>query len=362
MSAYATKLAEAFSSKVIQRYYESAVSERITNSDYEGQVRDKASVLNVLTFGALALKNYTNTAMTADSLTESNAQLVTDQQKAYYFKVKDLDTFKSYIKNPEGTILEQCRALLAETVDAYVLGLYGDVAAGNRDGTNYTTGTVTVDVTTGVVTPAGGAAFGSSMVGKGFKALGHTSWYRIKSYNAGTGGIVIEDDSDDETSAYTGGAIVAGATFVIQANTALQVTKNTINARVNALATILNERKIPKSDRWLVVPAGVSALVRQAPEYIPAVESAYNEVVKRGLIGMLAGFQVFENQQISGDSTGWHVLAGHKSGITFALGMTESGVEDLIGDFGSAYKGLTVYGAKVIDERRKALTEGFWKL
>lgn len=361
MSAYATKLAEAFASKVCQLYYESSVAEKITNQDYEGEVRDKASRLNILTFGALSLKNYASTALTADDLTESNAQLNTDQAKAWYFKVRDLAKFKSYIKNPEGTILEQCRALLAETIDSYVLGLWGDVGAGNWDGTSYTTGTCAVAVTTGIVTGAG-TTFTSGMVGKPFKALGHTKWYRIKSYTNPTE-ITIEDDSDDETSAYTGGAIAGTATYEIQANTAVAVTKSTINARVNQLATFLNEAKVPKSDRWMVVPAGISALIRQAPEYIPAVETAYNEVVKRGLIGMLAGFSVYENQQVAGDSVnGWKVLAGHKSGITYAMGMTESGIEDLIGDFGKAYKGLSVYGAKVIDERRKALTMGFWKL
>jgi len=361
MSAYATKLAEAFASKVIELYYESAVSERITNQDYEGEVRDKASKVNILTFGALALKNYTGTALTADDLTESNAQLVTDQQKAWYFKVRDLDKFKSYIKNPEGTILDQCRALLAETIDAFVLGLWGDAGSGNWLGTSYTTGTVAVAATTGVVTGSG-TTFTSGMVGKPFKASGHTTWYRVKTFTS-TVQITIEDDKDDETSAYTGGAITAGATYEIQANTALQTTKALINAHVNTLAQYLNEAKVPKSNRWLVVPAGVGSLIRQAPEYIPAVETAYNEVVRRGLIGMLAGFEVFENQQIAGDSTnGWHILAGHKSAITYAMGMTESGIEDLIGDFGKAYKGLNVYGAKVIDERRKALVHAFLKL
>ena len=64
-----------------------------------------------------------------------------------------------------------------------------------------------------------------------------------------------------------------------------------------------------------------------------------------------------------GDSVnGWHILAGHKSAITFALGLTETGMEDLIGNFGKAYKSLYVYGAKVVDERRKALAELFGKL
>lgn len=361
MSAFATKLAEAFASRVIELYYETAVSERITNSDYEGEVRDKASRLNILTFGALALKTYSGVALTADDLTESNAQLNTDQQKAWYFKVRDLDTFKSYIKNPDGTILEQCRALLAETIDAFVLGLWGDAGAGNWFGTSYTTGTVAVAATTGVVTGSS-TVFTSGMVGKPFKATGHTVWYRISAFSSTTS-ITIINDSDDETAAYSGGAITAGATYEIQANIAIQTTKALINAHINQLATFLNEAKIPKSDRWLVVPAGISNLIRQAPEYIPAVETAYNEVVRRGLIGMLAGFQVFENQQVVGDSTnGWRVLAGHKSAITYAMGMTESGIEDLIGDFGKAYKGLSVYGAKVIDERRKALAQAFLKL
>lgn len=362
MSVYSTKLAEAFASKVALLYYESSVSEKITNSDYEGDIKDKASKVNILTFGAIALRTYTGADMTdADDLDESNAQLVTDQMKSYYFKIKSLDKFKSYIKNPEGTILENCRAQLAEAVDLYVLGLWGDVAAGNRLGTSYTTGTVTVDVTTGAVTGSG-TTFAATMVGKGFKALGHTKWYRVKTYTSTTA-IVIEDDKDDVTSAYTGGAITGGATYEVQANTALQTTKSLIYAHINSLATILNEAKIPKSDRWLVVPAGVSGLIRQAPEFIPAVESAYNEVVKRGLIGMVAGFMVYENQQIAGDSAnGWHIMAGHRSAITYALGMVETGIEDLQKNFGKAYKGLTVFGAKVIDERRKALAEAFLKL
>ena len=362
MSAYATKLAEGFASKAAVLYYESAVSEKITNADYEGEVKDKASKVNILTFGAVALKNYTSVAMTADDLTESNAQLATDQAKAYYFKIRDLDQLKSYIKNPEGGILEQVRSLLAETIDAYVLGFYTDVASGNRLGTSFTTGTVTVDTVTGVVTHSG-TSFAADMVGKGFKALGHTKWYRVKHYTSSSQ-IEIEDDLDDVASAYTGGAIAGGATYEIQAYTALQTTKALIYAHVNSLATILNEAKVPKSNRWLVVPAGVSGLIRQAPEYIPAVQTAYDEVTKRGLIGMLAGFMVYENQQVAGDSVnGWHIMAGHQSGITFAMAMTQAKVEgDLIGDFGKAMKGLSVYGAKVIDERRKALAEAFLKL
>lgn len=106
-------------------------------------------------------------------------------------------------------------------IDAYILGLYTDVASGNRVGTDYTTGTVAVAATTGVVTGTG-TTFTSAMVGTGFKAAGHSQWYHIKTYTSATE-ITIEDDKDDETSSYTGGAISAGATYTIEAATAVTV-------------------------------------------------------------------------------------------------------------------------------------------
>lgn len=361
MNAYATKLSEGFSQRLTKYFFQTAVSDKITNNDYEGEIKDQKSKLDIMTFGKIALKNFTGANMTADDVYESIGELVTDQQKAHYFKIHSLDQFKSWIKNPEGTLLEQVGNTLKETIDAYNLGFYTDVAAGNRVGTDYSTGTVTVDVTTGAVTGSG-TTFTAAMVGRGFKATGHTAWYRVKSF-ASTTSIVIEDDSDDLTSAYTGGAIAGGTAYVIEAPTSIQMTKTTAYGQIVSLKTKLDKAKIPASDRWLVMPADLSNLLLQAGEVTPAVDSAYEEVIKRGLVGTISGFQLYSNEQVSGDGTnGYHVLAGHRSAITFAMGMTESGIEDLNGNFGKAYKGLNVYGGKVVDERRKALAEGYFKL
>ena len=362
MSDYPTKLVEAFASQALRIFYMRSVSEAITNRDYEGQVKDKSSILNVLTFGAISSKTYTGADLTADELTESNSQLVTDQLKAFYFKIKDYDTFRSYIKSPDGTILDQVANELKKVVDTFVLALNGDVGAGNRDGTDYDTGTVTITVTTGAVVGSG-TTFTTGMVGKGFKALGHTAWYRVKTFT-NTTNIVIEDDSDDETSAYSGGAISGGATYTVQANTKLAVTKDTIFARCNELGMILTNREIPMENRWLVIPARIANLVRQAPEYISAGTESGRENVMNGILSKkFCGFDIYEvsDDRIDGDNTdGYNCMGGHKSAITFAMGMTENGIEDLIGNFGKAYKSLHVYGAKVADERRKALVEGFW--
>lgn len=362
MDAYATKLAEAFSQKIVEIYFDRALTPLITNDEYEGEIRDRATICNIPTVFAPALEDYTGADLTDNELEESVAQLSTDQQKAFNVKIKSLDKLKSFIKNPEGSMLDQLTELLLEASDAYVLGLYADVGAGNRIGTDYTTGTVTVATSTGVVTGSG-TTFTSAMVGRGFKATGHTKWYRVKAVNSTTE-LVIVDDYDDITEAYTGGAISAGTAYTIEAVTAVQVTKSNIYSKLEELAVKLNENKIPRDNRWLVLPPAVASLVRQAPEYIPAVDRALEDTVKRGYITMMAGFELYESNQYSGNSTdGWHIMGGHKSGITFGMAMTESEIEPFIAkNFGKRYKGLNVYGAKVVDERRKALVEGFFKL
>ena len=48
--------------------------------------------------------------------------------------------------------------------------------------------------------------------------------------------------------------------------------------------------------------------------------------------------------------------------MTFAEKVLDARMEeDLIGDFGTAYKDLFVYGAKVKDINRHQAAEGYWK-
>ena len=363
MNTYPTKLVEAFALQALEKFYSMSVSEGITNNDYEGLIENKSSKVNILTFGAISTHDYDGSDMVADSLTESNSQLVTDQEKYIYFTVKTWDKFRSFIKDPENPVAKQVASEIKKVIDIYVLGLYADAGAGNWLGTSYTTGDVEVTVTTGAVA-GNGTAFTASMVGKPFQALGHTEWYRVKS-RSGSTAIVIEDDSDDLTSAYTGGAIAASATYEIQGNTAKAVTKDTVFSEFIEMQTVLTNQEVPEEDRWAAVPARIAALIRQAPEYVgeAASDGAREAVMNGALPKRFAGFTVFEvsDKRISGDRTnGYHVMAGHKSAITFAMGLTENGVEDAIGNFGKRIKQLYVYGAKVADERRKALVHALW--
>jgi hypothetical protein len=206
------------------------------------------------------------------------------------------------------------------------------------------------------------------MVGKGFKATGHSTWYRVKTFT-NTTTITIEDDLDDPASAYTGGAIGAGATYTIEAATVLTITAANILSSVAALKEKLDlaEKEgyssVPDTDRWLIVPPEFETILVQGTGIALHVPAVYQELVKKGMITELQGFKVFKSNRLDGNNTdGYHVLAGHPSWMTFAEKVLDARMEeDLIGDFGTAYKDLFVYGAKVKDARRHAAAEGFWK-
>ena len=360
-SAYATKLAEAFSSKLMQQVYARSIFDILCNRDYEGEVQ-KGSKVNIPALSRVAEKTYSGADLTADDLTEITAVLTVDQFKSFYIKSKTIDEYKSYIKDPMDKTTDQRANERKKNVDSFVLGFYGDVAAGNRVGTNYTTGTVEVAVTTGVVTGTG-TTFTAAMVGKGFKATGHSKWYRVKTYTNATT-ITIENDSDDETSSYDGGAISAGATYTVEAATAVTLAANNLMTEVLALKQKLDENEVPDEDRILVVPPVVENLIPVSNNIAISVPAVYEELVKRGFITELAGFKVFRSTRLSGDNTnGYHILAAHKSWLTFADKVLEAGMEeDLPGNFGAAFKDLYVYGAKVADERRAFAAELFAKV
>lgn len=364
-SAYATKVAEGFSAKLIQHVYEKAPIDEIVNRDYEGEINAVGSKLNINSLAKISEKTYNGSNLTADDLTEVNGLLTIDQYKSFYWKEKTIDKWKSYIKEPKGTVLAQTAEERRKNIMTYLLGFWSDAASGQWYGTDYTTGTVTVDVTTGAVTGSG-TTFTSGMVGKPFKATGHTAWYRVKTFSSTTA-IVIEDDSDDETSAYTGGAIGAGASYTIQANTVKTVDNGGSNptflTMTLALKQMLDDAEVPEDGRFMVIPNAAWPTMAKDAGIKLSVEPAYNDLVVKGYMGTLEGFKIIKSSRTAGDNTnGYHVIAAHPSWLTYADKALKVGMEeDLIGNFGTAYKDLFVYGAKVKDERRKFAAHAFVK-
>ena len=172
---------------------------------------------------------------------------------------------------------------------------------------------------------------------------------------------MIEEDRDDSVNTYTGGIITAGATYVVEAVTPLVLTASNILNNLLRLKTILDEHEVPDEGRWLAVPPIIANLMPEGTNIALSVPAVYEELTKRGFITELVGFKVFSSARVVGNNTdGFRCLAGTTDWLTFADKVLEAGIEeDLIGNFGSAFKDLYAYGAKVADERRRFATELF---
>jgi|TARA_Y100000310_G_scaffold33937_1_gene32081 hypothetical protein len=367
MSAYGTKLAEGFSSKLMKWVYDRSLLDVVVNRDYEGDINGVGSLLNILDFDKISEKTYADAALTADALTENNGQLTIDQYKSFYWKEKTLAKWLSYIKDPHPTIVTQVGNERLKNMDSFAFGLYPDVGSGNWIGTSETGGTVEVAVTTGVVTGSG-TTFTSAMVGRPFKANGHSTWYRVKAFTSTTE-ITIEDDLDDVASQYTGGAIAATATYEVQAATVLTITAANILNQVATMKQFLDLAEkngytaVPDTDRYLICPPEFYTILTQGTGVVLHVDEAYQDLVKKGYMGMLQGFHMYMSNRLTGDNTdGYYMLAGHPMWMTFAEKVLDARMEeDLIGDFGTAYKDLFVYGAKVKDHVRNSAVVTFAK-
>lgn len=292
------------------------------------------------------------------------SELSIDQPLKLAEKIPSMSQFKSSVEDPESAVMTSAAGKLLATMDKEFLKMYADAGAGNWIGTNYATGTVTVAVTTGVVTGSG-TTFTSAMVGKPFKAAGHTKWYRVKTFNSATE-IVIENDSDDLASAYDGGAITAGSTYVIQAATAIALTKSNIAEYLSKVAAAFDESHgdhdelaVPQEGRFITLPAIALGALRAASEFNRDIEVVYNDTVSRGKIGRAYGLElrVLPTSYFQGDNTnGYYCIAGHKDWLSAGYGFVEPVTiidnKYNASNFGSLIKGLFAYGFKVADDRR----------
>lgn len=361
-----------YQTKALQKFFQRSMYVEVVNDNFEAQnVSDpkmkktvdkkfKEFVVTTLTGGGWKSTDGVS-AITYTKVREVISRLIVNTFLEVSDEIPSVAAFASAVDAPESEIINQAGNALYEEMDKAILAFYADAASGNWLGTSYATGTVTVTVTTGAVVGVG-TTFIASMVGKPFKAAGHTKWYRVKTYTDATN-IVIENDSDDETSAYDGGAIAGGSSYEIQANTCLAIVKTNIKYYLDVLSSMLDTQKVPNDGkRWLALPAmAAKPVLLAAPEFNVDIEKVHGEVVQKGLVARSSGFDLYflPDAWFTGDNTnGYKCVGGHKAFITGAFGYIENistiKAEDNPNGHSDLVKGLFGHGEKVADERRKA--------
>lgn len=340
-----------FSLKLIDLLYNETIYTKVTNTKYEGQIKDSGDKVRVRTSAKISLSAYTKgMTLVAQDLNPTYEDLLIDQAKYFKFVVDDVDAIQNDI-NAINTYASNAKNDIVEMLDTDILSyMRKNVNSSNMIGTAYSTGTAAVAATTGVVTGSG-TTWTAAMVGGIFTITGLTKSYLVTARNSNTE-IVIKDL---DGIAYTGGAVSA-TTYSIAAATAVAVTKSNIYEKIVSLRTALSKSLAPMAGRFMVVNSAFEGILLQAPEFIPAVGSAYDEAIKGGKVGMIAGFEVYRSELVDGDNTtGYWFVAGTKEFCSMAVQINKVSVVPSEADpttFTSTCKGLVVWGRRVFDGTR----------
>lgn len=152
---------------------------------------------------------------------------------------------------------------------------------------------------------------------------------------------------------------------------AVTLSASNILQNITALSSVLDEANVPETDRWLVISPTERQILMQSNLAQAQFMGDPSSILRNGKIGMIDRFTVYVSNLLprAAAATNWDgttsgastyvkrhaVMAGHKSGITFASQIAK--VESLQNpnDFGTLIRGLNVYGYKVAQSDAVAL-------
>lgn len=157
----------------------------------------------------------------------------------------------------------------------------------------------------------------------------------------------------DAADAYLLGVMAAGADSAnVIDSTAL--TEANIYAQIVQLRMLLDKANVPTADRGIIVPPEAYALLLQDSRFTSVTATAENAVVN-GLVGRVAGFDVYESNNLPVSTSVTSIIAGVPTATTYAEQINSVEAMRQEGQFADLLRGLHLYGAKVTDGKQLAV-------
>ena len=159
---------------------------------------------------------------------------------------------------------------------------------------------------------------------------------------------------NDRTDSFILGKIASGVdsgNIIGTTESPIQVTKNNIYESIIEMRTKLDKANVPTSGRTIIIPPEIYALLLQDERFVKSDAVAGQNVLVNGLVCRVAGFDVFESNNVVYDTNNkfWKVTAQVRTATTFAEQIVKTEAYRMEKRFSDAVKGLHVYGAKVTD-------------
>lgn len=301
-TAYAgTFIPEIWSGKLIEKFYAATVLSAISNTDYEGEIRQHGDTVHIRTKPTITIRDYlAGGDLTLERPSAPKVDLVIDQGKYFATILDDVMKIQSDI-NLMSVWSDDAAQQMKITIDtAVLLGMLDQATATYNRGA--TAGKISGNINLGVT---------------------------------GTPLTIVSN------------APAAGQVDVLDA--------------ILRLGQVLDEQNIPEMGRWLILPTWMATQIKKSELRQAYMSGDQTTMIRNGRIGMVDRFTVYvsnllPNGVASGLAAGeFAIYAGIAHGLTFASQMTNMETLRSERTFGTIMRGLQIYGYKVVDGQ--ALTQ-----
>lgn len=285
---------EIWSGKLIEKFYAATVLAAISNTDYEGEIKNQGDTVKIRTKPTITIKDYrADGALELERPKGSVVDLTIDKGKYFNTILDDVMEVQSDLNNMS-LWADDASEQMKIVVDTEVLvGMKDQAAAVNRGAT---AGKISGDI------------------------------------NLGTDAAPLAVVPENPTT---------GEVDVIDV--------------ILRLGQALDEQNIPENGRWLIVPTWFSTYIKRSELRQAYLSGDAMSMLRNGRIGMVDRFTIYVSnllpQGVPAGLTAGNamIFAGHSHALTFASQVNN--VETLRSEmtFGTILRGLQVYGWKVID-------------
>lgn len=281
-----TLIPTLWSRKLLERFYDASIAPQISNTDYEGEIRNMGDKVIMNRVPRITINPYRiGDTLTYERPDTEVTELLIDQGHYWAFQLDDVQDVQQF-QNMLGPWAEAASEELKIEIDTLFLAfLLGKCDADNRGAT---AGRVSNNINLGTTAAPLTIGFG------------------------------------------------AGQT-------------NPIDLIVD-LGTVLDEQNIPETGRKLVVPAWFAGMVKKSELKDASLAGDSTSIVRNGRLGTIDRFEVYVSNLLPspGAPANKAIYAVHPRAVTFATQLTKTEKLRAESTFGDLMRGLVVYGREVI--------------
>lgn len=291
---------QIWSGKLVEKFYAATVLSAISNTDYEGEIKNQGDTVKIRTKPTITIRDYlADGDLAVERPAGSVLDLNIDQGKYFNLILDDVMDIQSDL-NLMSIWADDASEQFKITVDTAVLrGIVGGAVSANRGAT---AGAITSGINLGV-TSSGPLALTAA---------------------AASGKVDVLD-------------------------------------LILRMGQVLDEQNIPETGRWLVLPTWAATLIKKSELRQAYLSGDGVSMLRNGRLGMVDRFTIYSSNLLPAGTAGglaageYAIFAGHAHGLTFASQFTK--IETIRSErtFGNLLRGLQVYGYKVVDG--KALSQ-----